>query len=82
MYYYIAVNDAGKSALLAGPYETEPDNALRRMVVDMACDVNRWAWFYTFSLASSSLAMKTRFGVVKICTNKLMDNPPLPCQLR
>ena len=63
-YYYVAVHDAGKTTILAGPYLTEPSEVTRDAVRDKACAVDCWAWFYTFSLARSSEKLTTLFGVV------------------
>jgi hypothetical protein len=65
MLYYIAVHDAGRTALLAGPYEQE-DNAEQAMeaVCRLAYDANPWSWFYTFSLGKSERSFPTRFGIV------------------
>jgi hypothetical protein len=65
MFYYIAVHDAGRTALLAGPYEREVNaehamEAVRRL----AHDTNPWSWFCTFSLGKSALSFPTRFGIV------------------
>lgn len=81
-YYYIAVHDAGRTALLAGPYEVEPDEPLRDMVRRMANDACAWAWFYTFSLAKSSVLFKTRFGAVRFGAVEAADVPPPPRKLR
>lgn len=65
MFYYVAVHDAGRTALLAGPYEQEA-NAERAMeaVRRLAYDDNPWSWFYTFSLGKSERSFSTRFGIV------------------
>lgn len=63
--YYIAVHDADKTGLLAGPYNIEPSDKLRDVVMDMACSVDCRAWFYTFSLAKSKKVFNTVFGLIQ-----------------
>ncbi len=63
MFYYVAVHDAGRSALLAGPYATE---AAAQAALDktrqVAEQLDPWCWFYTFSLAKTPRVVRTRFG--------------------
>jgi hypothetical protein len=84
-YYYVAIHDADKTALLAGPYSEEPSEALRDRVREMA-EAEDWrAWFYTFSLAKSSEQFPTKFGMVTIDTVQgplATDEPPIPRRLR
>jgi len=64
MLYYIAIHDAGRSALIAGPYATEHEaNGQMDHVRRLACDADPWSWFYTFSLARSETSYKTMFGI-------------------
>ena len=65
MFYYVAVHDASRSALLAGPYEQEAtaEQAMEE-VRRLAYDANPWSWFYTFSLGKSEQSFPTRFGIV------------------
>jgi hypothetical protein len=63
--YYIAIHDAGRSALIAGPYGAEAEaRGQMDYVRQLACDADPWSWFYTFSLARSEVRYKTRFGAV------------------
>jgi len=60
MLYYIAIHDAGRSALIAGPYATEHEAECRMDYVRrLAYEADPWSWFYTYSLAR----YKTRFGM-------------------
>ncbi|HVX13824.1 MAG TPA: hypothetical protein VHC22_21760 [Pirellulales bacterium] len=63
MWFYIAIHDAGRSALIAGPYPTE-DQAISQMahVQALTFEADPWSWFYSFSLARTELDCKTRFG--------------------
>ncbi len=65
MFYYVAVHDAGWSALLAGPYANEPDarNAMEE-TQRKTHHADPWSWFYTFSLGKSDRQFSTRFGVI------------------
>jgi hypothetical protein len=63
MLYYIAIHDAGRSALIAGPYPTERE-AVSHMahVQQLAEAADPWSWFYTYSLARSEVCYETSFG--------------------
>jgi hypothetical protein len=77
MHYYIAIHDAGRSALIAGPYASEHE-AQSRMehVRQLAYDADPWSWFYTFSLARSETCRRTRFGAVSPEITAGVDAPP------
>lgn len=63
MLYYIAIHDAGRSALIAGPYATEREAESQMAPVrQLAEAADPWSWFYTYSLARSEVRYKTRFG--------------------
>ena len=63
MLYYIAIHDAGRSALIAGPYATEREaESQMAHVRQLAEAADPWSWFYTYSLARSEARYKTRFG--------------------
>jgi hypothetical protein len=65
MFYYVAVHDAGRSALLAGPYANETD--ARHAMEETQRKAHRadpWRWFYTFSLGRSDRQFSTTFGVI------------------
>jgi len=65
MHYYIAMHDAGRSVLIAGPYDTEEAaESSRRAAKDKAYEYDAKSWFYTSSLAKSEAVMKTAFGRV------------------
>ncbi len=65
MFYYVAIHDAGRSALLAGPYASETD---ARHAIEAtrskAESADPWSWFYTFSLARSDRKFAIRFGAL------------------
>jgi hypothetical protein len=63
MFYYVAVHNADRSALLAGPYATEAGaQAAMDKTRQVAEQLDPWSWFYTFSLAKTPHVIKTRFG--------------------
>jgi hypothetical protein len=65
MFYYVAVHDAGRSALLAGPYANEAEARIAMQESQRKAEqADPWSWFYTFSLAKSDQACLTRFGVL------------------
>lgn len=65
-YFYVAVHDAGRSSLLAGPYLTEQEAVDARKAVRLAAErIDPWASFYTFSLARAPDERKTLFGLVR-----------------
>ena len=63
MLYYIAIHNAGRSALIAGPYPFERDaRSQLAHVQQLAEAADPWNWFYTWSLGRSEVRYKTRFG--------------------
>ena len=65
MLYYIAMHDAGRNVLIAGPYDTEEAaESSRRTAEAKAYEYDAKSWFYTSSLAKSEAVMKTAFGRV------------------
>lgn len=63
MNYYIAMHDAGRSVLIAGPYDTEEAaEHSRRTAEGKAHEYDAKSWFYTSSLAKSEAVMNTAFG--------------------
>lgn len=66
MLYYIACHDAGRTSILAGPYQSEEDaQAVRNLVADMAYERDFRAHFYTYSLARTTEQLNTVFGHIK-----------------
>ena len=62
-YYYVAIHRADRSALLAGPYDTEEEAmAVKDLAWEKAEELDLWAWFYTVSLGKNEHALPTRFG--------------------
>lgn len=64
VYYYVAVHDGERSALLAGPYIAEPSNEVRDRVRERAYADDWRAWFYVFSLGRSASSSTPRYGRV------------------
>jgi hypothetical protein len=65
MFYYVAVHDAGRTALLAGPYAAEGTaRAAVEKTRQAAYEADPWSWFYTFSLGKSERQWPTRFGIL------------------
>ena len=62
-YYYVAIHNADRSALIAGPYEQEADAmSAKDKAWARACEQDPWCWFYAVSLGRSDKEMPTRFG--------------------
>lgn len=65
--FYVSARDEVRNptryALLLGPYPTRAEaeaNVARG--TELACDYDRWAWFYAFGVCGTTDDRKTAFG--------------------
>ena len=65
MFYYVAMHNAGKSYLLAGPYAEESRaEAAKDAARAKACEIDGYNHLHTYSLARSEVEQKTAFGII------------------
>jgi hypothetical protein len=63
--YYVALHRGKRTAILAGPYETEEEAvAVKEPSHKKACEADPFSWFDLVSLAKGEAELKTAFGRV------------------
>lgn len=74
--FYVSIRDAGKFALVAGPFQThESALAAVKAARKIGCEVDPWAWFYGWGTC------KTEHGYTSGRLNEKLavDHPEIHC---